>query len=327
MTKKRTIVTHVGISLLNARAFTSEYNGIDTLKDNLLHDPWYDTTKVEQKCRKALFDGLKDCWGDGSEPWRSRQDSPAEIASLSLLNLQPGDRVVLFYSETAAGQFCAHLLEHLLRQNLAPGSAYPFCSPEMTVECKEIKGVRIIGDGGNTLITQNNRDFVRVGLVNYVQAVYKLYRVADGIIFNVTSGYKGLIPIARDLSLLLTTHSRDGLDNPIRIEMCYLYETSDDLVYYGILPATIRLDPLLLNALAQAGSDTGVQRREVNNMDVAWEPFFEMLKHPQAEREASELPVWRPYVNSNCTRDCTIRRSALGEVVHTLSELQEPNER
>jgi hypothetical protein len=320
----RIILTHVGTSLLSCLEWARGNTDVPRLRRTLEQTNALPSPAVQQTVRDDLQQFLREIWSlDGAQSDTERREfSPAEIASLSLLAPHPGDTVVLLHSQTTAGQFCAHELADLLRQNLAPDSGYPCCLPPITVECVEITGLHISSDGRRTSAQQQAQEvesgeqaFVRVGLVNYVDRVWtyfrKLTRTHDVLLFNITGGYKGMIPIARDLALLLAAYSRDEINRPIKSEVCYLYETGGDLIRYGALPVKFVWSPTLRDYLEQAAfpAGTAYARLPVLEQYTEWEPFFEEV------RQNPEQPSSR------------IRRSALGEVVLALYKQMYPDGR
>lgn len=215
---KRTILAHVGTSLFDARAFTRIYprRKAGELKEQFQRTPGYDGKDVEQACRDALIEGLKDCWRAGIEPRKSRHESPAEIASLHMIGVQPGDRVVLVSSDTHAGTFCAQLLRECLNEL----RHLPFSTPDLDVPpVSRLTGVE----------TQDGQAFVANGLPAYMKLIAHERKNLDTepgtqnydhvpLLFNITGGYKGLIPFAMIAAQLLASHPH--------------YNIATKLVYY-----------------------------------------------------------------------------------------------
>ncbi len=223
---KRTILTHVGTSLFGSEAFTRTYSTSQArnLQCKLQTDPWYDTKKDEPACRAALITGLRDYWESDADDWKRRHASPAEIASLSLLNLQPGDRVVLVSSDTRAGSFCAHLI----RESLNELRRLPFSTEQIDLPpVRRLEGVE----------TQDGKAFVDSGLPAYMNLIADERQGLAGdidhlsaehvqILFNITGGYKGLIPFAMIAAQLLASHPT----RKVASELVYYHEEGSQVI-------------------------------------------------------------------------------------------------
>jgi hypothetical protein len=278
------ILVHVGASLLDCKAFGETRLSDEEIRD-LKNGRADQDGRTEQDYNlednfQVLKKGLEETWKKNNPAW-GRDESPAEIASLSLLDSQPEDKIVLLTSDTVAGKFCGALLKDALNPDLQlpPNSKYPTYS-DVTVE--PIEGVKINESQASGSGTDSQMHFVQDGLVNYVKLATKYYRTlqpGDTLLFNITAGYKGLLPIARDLALLLAAHSRDTHNrNPIQTDMCYLHETSGSLIYYGALP--VRFD--FKNF--QKGDFDAAQQDGLTSEPTELKPCFESNK---------EQGVWR----------------------------------
>lgn len=253
----RTIITHVGTSLLNCGAL---HQGMGEIPFNNLGKR-ASLGRIEPSdiaaCQVGLEKGLAHFWGNKAHSDQNRREAaPSEIASLSLLDVQATDRVVLLHSDTDAGWFCAKVLEGALSLKLP--HSYPTC----TAHPVEVKGLTVAEEGGIAGAGMADA-FVRDGLKNYVSAICDEYLELrkqprdkqHHCIFNVTGGYKGMIPTARDMTLLLTTAARDDSDFAI-FRMCYLFQGSDHPIWFDSLP--VRFDRNLpMEKLREAGEATG----------------------------------------------------------------------
>jgi putative CRISPR-associated protein (TIGR02619 family) len=165
---------------------------------------------VAEKLERALSSlwASQEHWYAADKGRRKREYSPAELASLSLLDIQPRDGISLLYSQTAKGAFCAAVLEKLLKQGVAVPA-------DVEVRKELIEGLQV----------EDLERFTNEGMVNYVRAVERI-RAAQSedvsVLLNITGGYKGLTPIATIAAMALD------------VEVCYLYEDSDELLF---LPA------------------------------------------------------------------------------------------
>jgi hypothetical protein len=168
----------------------------------------------------------------------------------------------------------------------------------------EVPELRISGDGSTEVEADNSyQRFVRKGIVNYVDAIWKIYialKPSDTLVFNVTGGYRGMLPIARDLTLLLSAHSHDqGERLPITIKMCILFKSGNELVHYDALPVSFRWRLRLAEDLQLAGGDLGVDSRQLH---------------------LSDHPEWRAFFEGVPGQSNLMRRSPLGEVVLALAK-------
>jgi hypothetical protein len=59
------------------------------------------------------------------------------------------------------------------------------------------------------------------------------------LVFNLTSGYKGLTPFAPLLSMLLGGERRQGGRPLVPCSVCYLHETGERLITLPALPVTL----------------------------------------------------------------------------------------
>lgn len=114
----RFVITHVGTTAIECEAIKRRQNAPRDYERlvRLILNNQQRTERLVEEWSEALQMGLRAIWSDPQRPDRADQlrRSPAEIASLYTLDLQPGDQVVLFHSDTRAGEFCAELLRRCL---------------------------------------------------------------------------------------------------------------------------------------------------------------------------------------------------------------------
>jgi hypothetical protein len=285
--------------MLNEQGVLSDYPGLDDLGDTLQNGREPGSGQLDA-CVEIAREALTRIWNGPAPPRRKREQSPAEIASLSLIKPQPGDHVVLLHSQTPDGAFCARVLMQVLQRNdIAPGTDYPFHNK---VDLVEVRGLRI----SDSVVEASKDEFVREGLVGYVNAVWEQYAKptrGSEIIFNITGGYKGMILVARDLALLLTAHSRD-IDPRFTCKVCYLYQDSSDLIIYGALPVQFIWNRRLKEFLNRAPYPHGA---------------------PSANLSLGENPEWIPFFEAVPGQPTHMRRSALGEVTLALYNKLRPD--
>ena len=134
----------------------------------------------------------------------------AELASLRVFksneNLNENDVIVLLATDTLDGKFCAEVIKKVLESPKWCNIEGPFT----------IKGFK-------TDVIQNENiagDFVNAGLNNLKEEVERILRskTFDTRYFNITGGFKGIIPFATILAF------------EKKMSLMYLYETSSDLI-------------------------------------------------------------------------------------------------
>ncbi len=257
METKRTIITHVGTSALRCEALTErpsfEPRDLDRALQRELEPEDYDD--LRQACREDLQEGLRETWGPHFKEADRRARSPAEIASLSLLNLTAEDQVVLLHPQSAGGAFCAELIALALQDSEIPsGLGYPKASK---VTIAPVAGLRVTGDPRVDATAANlAAEFLARGVASYVAHVWEAYQgilPGGSLIFNITGSYKGLVPIARDVSLLL--HGAGG--RPVSCEVCYLFESGSELIRYPAFPIAARVSQDLLDDLERVSAEGG----------------------------------------------------------------------
>lgn len=187
---------------------------------NLPREPRFDAAWVESQGgvtagAKSLLDGF---WQYPMEDEQAlTRHLSAEIHSLARMGLSPGDRVVLFSSETLDGQACAEAVKlYLERQR--PG-----------IDC----AVRVV----EGLQVRDAARFRSRGVVNFVKSV--LHEIeshgAPQCVFNPTGGFKSLVPYAVLVGMIKGVESR------------YIFEQSSELMVLPPLPvqfARERLEPI-----------------------------------------------------------------------------------
>ncbi|NJN66281.1 MAG: hypothetical protein HC884_06000 [Chloroflexaceae bacterium] len=218
----RVVITHVGTSALKCAAIkrgdtrpsdyeqkVQEISGSEERAGPRLPG-WLEALLPEWQ--QALREGLCAVWNDARRDvnWK-RNQSPAEIASLTMMSLQRGDRVVLVSSDTNAGQFCASMLHHgLATVPAGTCDARAFRPDDLEVpEVVVLPGVE----------TKDGSRFVAEGLPQYMRLVAaernRMHAERDTLHFNITGGYKGIIPFAVLAAQLLGTHPYHRLSTEV----------------------------------------------------------------------------------------------------------------
>ncbi|MDP2783984.1 MAG: putative CRISPR-associated protein [Sulfurimicrobium sp.] len=158
----------------------------------------------------------------------------AEIHSLARMPVEAGDRVILFASETADGQACAHAVRLYLEQS-CPG-----------IQCavKEVPGLQVT----------DSRRFRTEGVVNFVRMALReidAYGAAQCVL-NPTGGFKSLVPYTVLVGMLKSVPAR------------YIFEQSNALMTLPALPldfARDRIEPVR-ELLERIERETGISLAE-----------------------------------------------------------------
>jgi len=149
------------------------------------------------------------------------KDYPGEISSLKRMNLNKNeDTVKLLFSDTPEGTFCARANALYIQKNLA------IC--DYSKDIKKIDGLEV----------KEPQSFVK-GLENLISLLKQIKDEAEDkgkeIVFNITGGYKGIIPF---ISFFAKKR---------QIKLYYLYQDSD----------LIEIPPnLIIKATDQTGKQT-----------------------------------------------------------------------
>ncbi|MBT9133404.1 MAG: hypothetical protein DDT38_00125 [Firmicutes bacterium] len=258
MNAKRLVITTVGTSLIDKMKMPGKLDirGLQKKPTNVLsdaQDPQNSTLSrdIEQACGNITADTALGCFVNVNSlvgkaavrlkklnPDNDRYAAPAEIASLWALNARflkqgqlgmskdKGDRVVLLYSQTPEGVFCARCLQIYLSCH----SGLAHC--DWTTDVKRIEGLQAEGQDA-----YNNWDKAVKSLATLLREQLKR---ADNekyqVWLNITGGYKGITPFSSLLGLL------NG------IPVVYLYETSEGLIHLPQIPLQLDAESYALNS-------------------------------------------------------------------------------
>jgi putative CRISPR-associated protein (TIGR02619 family) len=133
-----------------------------------------------------------------------------------LLEIQPADRIVLVSSDTAKGKLCADLLCDVLKSHvLGFGTQDVEVSSLPGVETR--KGDTFVENGLPAYMSIIARERLRTTMDEHGNQTTHHF---DRLLFNVTGGYKGVIPFAVIAAQLLGTHDRD----PVPTDVVYVHE-------------------------------------------------------------------------------------------------------
>jgi|GEM_PF-2631111 len=284
----RIIITHVGTSTIRSGAMEqSPPADYQWRQEQLRADRRFDDS-TKKAWRDHLLKVLLPFWKNAVTDQTNHLDkSPAEIASLSFLMPIAADRVILLHSDTADGELCAALLRDALADPaLASTKGFPHCAAEIM----PVPHLRIAD--GTYRVSQPN-DFVRNGLASYVEVIWNIFNNrndAQQLIFNITGGYKGMIPIARDLAGLLGSYTRT-MGQGLHTELCYLYENSAALISYTSLPILLDWGAIPDTLLERAGDSNGI---EIGTLAATHVPLFERVSKSNLRWQRSPLGevVW-----------------------------------
>ena len=259
---RKTVIVHVGTSALFCKALTTAQSQMSrderAVEMNLIKgipassgaaiDP-NALEAIQQRWQHDFVRGLQTTWRtplptDASltpeeraalvkkSESEKRRAASAEIASLHILQLKAGDRIVLVCSKTPDGHFCGQLLQAVLETTDANRNENLLIRPnDLEVHIEQVPGLDI-ADGKN---------FVNDGLPAYLKMIgsqvwnkqQRALRLAtqDELIFNITGGYKGTIPFAVLASQLLETHPH----RRVQTEIVYVPEHDEQAI--SLVPA------------------------------------------------------------------------------------------
>ena len=99
------------------------------------------------------------------------------------------------------------------------------------------------------------------------EQVWECYQTLEDLggelIFNITSGYKGMIPIACNIQLLLTPHIR-ATSRAITTKMRYLYQDSSTLIRLPSIPVQLDWGIVKGDILKEADTLEGVDANKID---------------------------------------------------------------
>jgi len=179
------------------------------------------------KTGALIVQGMRDLWGTQGivDARLRRKASSAELASLSLLDppLGANDEVVLLYSDTPAGAYCAACLEKLLSKGL-PGVTEGGGS------------VHVVSQRIAWLDPERKDAFERQAVGNLALTISEAYYAPREVplteaLINVTGGYKAAIPILTVIAGLLP-----------KTQIVCLFEESEQLLHQPVVPTTLPKD-------------------------------------------------------------------------------------
>ena len=170
------IITTVGTSLLDKKIHAGFNKWINMRQQNQIPQLFKKEAPAQQKYEEHVMEYFL--------KMTRRKDYTAEIASLKLMEInKEEDRVVLLASDTFSGVFCALMNQFYINENIA------LCEPGNGDD----KDLRII----KGLEAKEASRFVD-GLNNLSDLLWEFDAEAAKqgreLIFNITGGYKGIIP-------------------------------------------------------------------------------------------------------------------------------------
>lgn len=198
---KRLIITTVGTSITtNPKLISSDFkHEVNTIKRGI-------KPRHYEKCVRQTVRNLTNVF---NQPHFSNDSLSAELASICVLDksikLKNDDVIALLATDTKDGIFCAEVNKKAMESL----DLCKICGPY------EIEGLKIKGDENIA------KDFVEKGFINFQKEVEKIIKEneVDGTkYFNITGGFKGIIPSATILAI------ENGMI------LIYLYEESKNLI-------------------------------------------------------------------------------------------------
>ncbi|MBM3711847.1 MAG: hypothetical protein FJW56_00185 [Actinobacteria bacterium] len=225
--KPKLVITTVGTSLIEKLGMEKikTRNGWVDNKNKLYNQSLhvnitsYCETKKTDEAEKHYQENQSDVKGTINlltekltDPANDSPFAPAEIASLWKMGLnKEKDKVVLLYSDTPDGAFCAVVNAVYINHKIA--------------KCDIQNGDIHIIDG---LQSKDGDKFKNEGLPNLLKIISNLIKENNKeykIVLNITGGYKGLIPYMSLIGMCFD-----------EIDIVYLYEESDRLIRFEKLP-------------------------------------------------------------------------------------------
>lgn len=272
----RVIVTSVGTSLLEkgrewkilcndkGRFPLSLWNGwfekyekgflqqaLGTSRDVEAYEKFGDLQNLARNCAEGIVELMRAVWSSDLDPKGSknkpgkREASSAELASLNTLQITSEDVLVLLYSDTPEGAFCATCLEEIFRRGIAIGD-------EATPEIKpRIKKEKIAG-----LHPKEKQDFEQKAVGNLAGVIAAcFYDEARSnnqqFVLNVTGGFKASIPTLTFIAGL----SKKQEWGQTTVRLCCLYEEATELLWQPLIPCIVEPEPAR-DRLFHAGDGT-----------------------------------------------------------------------
>lgn len=195
------ILTTIGTSIITKKLYPPKFNSEITSIEEGKRPRKY------ENCVKGTVTNLIDVFHNKF----TNEYLSAELASLRVFKknneLNENDVIVLLATDTVDGKFCAEVNKKVL-------DSLKWCKIEGP---STIKGCKTRETTPDEDIAKN---FVDAGLNNLRNEVERILRsnTFDPRYFNITGGFKGIIPFATILAF------------EKRMSMMYLYETSSDLI-------------------------------------------------------------------------------------------------
>ncbi len=187
----KTIITTVGTSV-----FTNYHIGHGDLDDKIVYlkSKPYSEWKNWEEDIKSITSTI--------HQWlSSNNNSSAEIKSILELKKKYGEvSVQLIATDTILSALSAEIIREYLKQ----------------------KNIEVLFDKNNDVITglqvENKDEFVKIGLIKLVERLESIMNSYDDMIFNITGGYKAVIPYMTIMGQIYN------------IPICYIFEETDELI-------------------------------------------------------------------------------------------------
>ena len=194
-----------------------------------------------------------------------KRDLSAEIHSLARMGINDKDTVVLFSSETADGQACAHAVKTYLDQ----------ACPGIVCRVEVVTGLQV-----------TDADAFRIkGVLNFTKAVLREID-ANGVeqcVLNPTGGFKSLVPYTVLIGMLRGVQAK------------YIFEQSNALIPLPMMPVEFsrsRLEPLR-PLLERIQNETAIPHSVLDNTLSSFEEreLFAALFEDIGQGQVSLSPV------------------------------------
>ena len=201
------IITTVGTSIISEGIYDSKYSHeITELENGTKSENIGNYNDLLKSSKDALLRSI-------SNDHYSMKKLSAELASLKIFKKTKGidknDVIVLFASDTEDGKFCAQVIYEVLEQK-------KLCD---TIIQKTITGFKIKEPETGKNIANDFKDHGFPNFIIEVGDILKTYTTIEERYFNITGGFKAIVPFSTILAFLK------------KMTIIYLYEKSKDLVF------------------------------------------------------------------------------------------------
>jgi len=220
--KSKLVITTVGTSFIEKLGMENVKDHDGSFVENSIYNPDL-SRNILERCKKqsteeaeAYFSAdnhlmkqaLECLIKNLTDPDTHAKFATAEIASLWKIGLKKNDRVVLLYSDTPEGVFCARVNAMFISQSKM---ARCELGHDADKDVRKVAGLKI----------KDEKEFKDMGLKNLEKIIDELVKNQEVWILNITGGFKGVVPWAS-----IFAWNNNGI-------IAYIFEESDQMIYVG----------------------------------------------------------------------------------------------